>query len=509
MGVMQVQTKTIRFQAVEMAELEDQMLLQLASSIPDAFMFLWQRHESYLYRCCVRWTKSEMDAEDVVSEVMFKVRAAVEGEPIRNFKAWVTRLSYNLCMNLYHKRARHAEKTIYLEDMPDAGEELMGLKPLPLETVVHNDLLREVKAAMLQLPAHLREPIRLHSFSHMSYHEIAAQLGIKDTLVRKRVQLGRAMLQTKLTGHNRYIERQAEIKVEVMAIYPVQVTRPTGHQVVHLPLRQKACNFEKKIVTLQKHVRRYPSGWKKRWQLADALVASGRWEEAIATYRDVLSKQPRHLTLSLQLGQILHLSGRQAEAIAVYEQALPVAHLESTQHHLRGLIATCQTQHDLAIHHFEMAASLEADNSAHWHACGLTYLRAAKPALARQAFDEALKLDPSDLMALTHSCEALIALECYEEAQRRATLASKLDPTNLLALKQLADARLRSGLIWGPPGQESKDTIRKALRLAPNAPDIIDLLVRYHLSRGKKQKAQRVRAAFAKKHPNREIAESS
>ena len=68
----------------------------------------------------------------------------------------------------------------------------------------------------------------------------------------------------------------------------------------------------------------------------------------------------------------------------------------------------------------------------------------------------------------------------------------------MLALKQLADARLQSGLIWGPPGQESKDVIRKALRLAPNVPDIIDLLVRFHLSRGEKQKAQRVRAAFAR-----------
>ena len=182
--IMRVKTRSNRFQAIELGELEDQRLLQLASSIPDAFMLLWQRHESYLYRRCVRWTKSEMDAEDVLSEVMLKVRAAIEGEPIRNFKAWVTRLSYNLCMNMYHKRARYAEKAIYLEDMPDAGEELMGLNPLPLEMVMQNDLLREVKAAMLQLPAHLREPIRLHSFSHMSYHEIATQLGIERTLVR-------------------------------------------------------------------------------------------------------------------------------------------------------------------------------------------------------------------------------------------------------------------------------------------------------------------------------------
>ncbi|MGB0387080.1 MAG: sigma-70 family RNA polymerase sigma factor [Ardenticatenaceae bacterium] len=496
------QTKTFRFQAVEMASLEDQMLLDIALSRPEAFICLWERYESYLYRRCVRWTKSEMDAEDVLSEVMLKARAAVLAKSIRNFKAWVTRLSYNLCMNMYHKRARHAQRTIYLEDMPEAGEELIGFKPNPLETVVHNDLLREVKAAMLQLPAHLREPIRLHSFSHMSYNEIAAQLGIEQALVRKRIQLGHAMLQTQLTDHNTPTERQAEIKVEVMAIYPVQVTGATGRQIFHLPLRQKASNFDKKVASLQKHVRRYPSGWKRRWQLADALVASGRWEEAIPAYRHVLSKQPRHLDLSLQLGQILHLSGRQAEAIAVYEQALPVASLESTQHHLRGLIASCQTQQDLAIHHFEMATSLEAHNPAHWHACGLTYLRAAKPALARQAFEQALKLDPNDLMALTHSCEALIALECYEEAQQRAALASKLDPSNLLALKRLADARLQSGLIWGPPGQESKRVIRKALRLAPDAPDIIDLLARYHLSRDEKQKAQRVQAAFAKKHPN-------
>lgn len=491
---------------------EDQKLLAQLSSDPNAFFILWQRYEKYLYRCCRKWMGSEMDAEDALSEVMFKAKKAMQAGPIRDLKAWLTRLSYNFCIDMLRQRTRQAQATIYLADLPEAGEEVMALTPLPFDVVVNQEFLREVQVVVKGLPPHLREPTRLYFFSAQSYDEIAAQLGIKQTLVRKRLQLARVMLQRELAPHlcdgplppsgkKTQPEREAEIKQSVISIYPVEVTLPTGNHIFHLPLRQKARRLKQKIASLQKHVERYPSGWKKCRQLADLFVATGRWEEAIATYRHVLSKQPRCLEVCLQLGHILHLYGCSAAAIAVYQEALPATCLESTLNHLRGLIATCQKQPDLASHHFELATLLEPDNAAHWNAYGLTHLP-LQPALACQAFDQAIKLETNDLVALTHSCEALIALGCYQEAQLRATEARRLDPSNVLALKWLVDARVQSGLIWGPAGQESKHLIGEALRLVPHAPEVIDSLLRYHISRNEKQKALRVWRTFAKKHPS-------
>ncbi len=68
----------------------------------------WLRHKDYLYQCCVKWMGNHYDAEDALSQAMIKARDKVLAfvGTINNFKAWLTKLTYNLCLDIHRKRHR-------------------------------------------------------------------------------------------------------------------------------------------------------------------------------------------------------------------------------------------------------------------------------------------------------------------------------------------------------------------------------------------------------------------
>lgn len=74
----------------------------LALDIRSNFWQQWQQYQDYLYRCCVKWMGGNTtDAEDALSRAMLKAWEKVQkfaGE-IANFKAWLTTLTRNLCVD--------------------------------------------------------------------------------------------------------------------------------------------------------------------------------------------------------------------------------------------------------------------------------------------------------------------------------------------------------------------------------------------------------------------------
>ena len=74
----------------------------------------WQRWEQYrddLYRCCLKWMNGNpTEAEDAIDRVMLKAWEKVResASAITNFKAWLTKLTHNLCMDMHRERNRNA-----------------------------------------------------------------------------------------------------------------------------------------------------------------------------------------------------------------------------------------------------------------------------------------------------------------------------------------------------------------------------------------------------------------
>ena len=75
------------------------------------FWHQWQQYQDYLYRCCLKWMGGNLtDAEDALSRAMLKAWEKVQkyAEEIANFKACLTRLTHNLCVDIHRERDRSA-----------------------------------------------------------------------------------------------------------------------------------------------------------------------------------------------------------------------------------------------------------------------------------------------------------------------------------------------------------------------------------------------------------------
>ncbi len=78
----------------------------------------WQQYRDYLHRCCMKWMSGNpTDPEDALSRVMLKAWEKVQnyaGE-ITNFKAWLTKLTHNLCVDIHQERRRGANQVEDIE----------------------------------------------------------------------------------------------------------------------------------------------------------------------------------------------------------------------------------------------------------------------------------------------------------------------------------------------------------------------------------------------------------
>ncbi|MEG4944019.1 tetratricopeptide repeat protein [Microcoleus sp. F4-D5] len=287
------------------------------------------------------------------------------------------------------------------------------------------------------------------------------------------------------------------------ALRVVSLTQSSGVELnAYLVLDEKPARIDQKLKTLSEYVQQYPSGWKKRLELANLLYAMGHIEQAVEEYRQVIDRQQPLIGVRLQLGKLLQLMGREVEAIAVYESASAHARNEATRQHISGSIALCRNDTQAAILAFESAASLEPDNAAHWLALGQVQMGRGDAVAALRAFDTVLSLNPDDVVALIDSYDASQAVGNVRQAQRRLSKVLEVAAGDFRALKRLADTRCRIRLVSGEEGKQTKKIISSVLQLAPDAADARELLAYYHVFRGESANGVGVLERFTEEHPN-------
>ncbi|MGL5193507.1 MAG: RNA polymerase sigma factor [Chroococcales cyanobacterium] len=169
-----------------------------------AFWQQWQQYQDYLYRCCIKWTSNPIDAEDVLSQAMLKALQKIrEGEgAIKNFKAWLTQLTYNLCVDLHRKRHQSTGGLESLDAIaPGDHEEWASHEETPLVAATQQELEEFLRDAIGCLPTRLREPFILYWEKEQSYRDIAAALNISYDNVRKRISQARKILRQQLNEY--------------------------------------------------------------------------------------------------------------------------------------------------------------------------------------------------------------------------------------------------------------------------------------------------------------------
>jgi RNA polymerase sigma-70 factor (ECF subfamily) len=178
------------------------LLDSLAQGNSRAFWELWGLYKAHLYQICLsHMVGVREDAEDALSRSMLRALDKLPhiGPQIENIRAWLSRLTVNLCTDMHRERKRSARRLEQIDDAPpNFGDSRPADADSPEDVFLNREAYASMCHAVNDLPDRLREPFALRFFQEMAYVDIAAQLMLSNENVRKRIQQARDILKQRL-----------------------------------------------------------------------------------------------------------------------------------------------------------------------------------------------------------------------------------------------------------------------------------------------------------------------
>jgi RNA polymerase sigma factor (sigma-70 family) len=150
-------------------------------------------HGRFLYTVAYRLTGNSDDAQDLVQEVLLKVRRGLETYRPGSLEGWLSRITTNTFLD--ETRRRRRRQTDLLPEEPD-----QVLPPTPgADVALAADALPDdVQDAIRRLPEDYRAAVVMCDVIGLSYQEIGDALGVPVGTVRSRIHRGRALLRKAL-----------------------------------------------------------------------------------------------------------------------------------------------------------------------------------------------------------------------------------------------------------------------------------------------------------------------
>jgi RNA polymerase sigma factor (sigma-70 family) len=198
------------------------ILESIAEGDQIAFWALWQRHQEHLFAVCLRQMRGiHADAEDALSRAMLR---ALDKMPryagqLLDPKAWLTRLTYNVCVETHREHSRRLGKQRRQQGADIEYEKAIFLGGSPEGELLHRELFDFLKERIDGLSERLRKPFILRFLHEMSCREVAAELNLSSENVRKRIQQARIILRRELAGYLSSSIIAAEIGVRSYSDY--------------------------------------------------------------------------------------------------------------------------------------------------------------------------------------------------------------------------------------------------------------------------------------------------
>ncbi len=144
----------------------------------EVFLEAYEKYKNTVYSVIFNYVKSKDDADELQQEVFIKFyRADTEFDSDEHIKAWLIRVSINLCKNHFRSK-KHESDGPLPED-------------IPYEQEMKDNSLLEIVLAM---PEKYRIPIHLFYYEDYSIKQIADVMDMPEATVRIRLKRGREKL---------------------------------------------------------------------------------------------------------------------------------------------------------------------------------------------------------------------------------------------------------------------------------------------------------------------------
>jgi len=185
------------------APLGVEVLERVRARDPEALAAFFERYFDHVFGLVYRLLGDRAAAEDVTQEVFLKVhRAAPTLDTSRDPAPWLTAIAVNACRDVWRSGAyRMGRRSDSIDGPADLADRLPGREGNPESLVLSREREALVRAAIDQLPEHLREAVLLYEYQGLSHQQIADALGIHHAAARKRYSraleaLGRLLRET-------------------------------------------------------------------------------------------------------------------------------------------------------------------------------------------------------------------------------------------------------------------------------------------------------------------------
>ena len=148
---------------------------------------LFKQYAGKMFSVCLRYTRHEMEAEDVLQDAFIKVFDNIGKFEFKgSFEGWIRRIVVNTALKNYSKKSFKQEQ-IGLENHPE----------LPMEPDIYKHLEEEALLGIIaKLPEGYRLVFNLYAIEGYSHKEIADMLGIQESTSRSQLVKARKMLQS-------------------------------------------------------------------------------------------------------------------------------------------------------------------------------------------------------------------------------------------------------------------------------------------------------------------------
>ena len=157
-------------------------------SVPD-WEEVARRYGRFLFTVAFRLTGNEADAQDLVQEVLLRVRRGLPNYRPGSMEGWLSRITTNAFLDDVRRRRRRP-----LDALPDDPDQVLPADVGADEALEAAVLPEDVQRALTALAPDFRAAVVLCDVVGLGYLEIAESLDIPVGTVRSRIHRGRALL---------------------------------------------------------------------------------------------------------------------------------------------------------------------------------------------------------------------------------------------------------------------------------------------------------------------------
>ena len=140
-----------------------------------------------------RLTGNHDDAQDLVQEVLLRVRRGLETYRPGSLEGWLSRITTNTFLDETRRRRRRP-----LDLLPEEPDRVVPPSPAADDALAGEVLPDHVQEALRSLPDDYRAAVVMCDVVGLSYQDISDSLGVPVGTVRSRIHRGRALLRKAL-----------------------------------------------------------------------------------------------------------------------------------------------------------------------------------------------------------------------------------------------------------------------------------------------------------------------